>query len=113
MRSEKSKLLAKIARAKRKEYILLYNKKMYQIYKEKAFRLISGGNIFCRNCKTTNKLEINHINAGGGKDRKGQGAGTFYRKVALGKRKTNDLELLCRKCNMLHWFKIKRNIQHI
>lgn len=49
-------------------------------------------------------LEINHKNGYGNFERKhGKITGkTFYRHIVIGKRDIDDLEILCRPCNMVH-----------
>lgn len=62
-------------------------------------------------CDDVRLLEINHKNGGGYVEQKTKiphGA-PFYSKLIRGKRKTDDLELLCRPCNAIHYLEMKYN----
>jgi DNA-directed RNA polymerase subunit M/transcription elongation factor TFIIS len=64
----------------------------------------------CANCgcDDVRLLEINHKNGGGGAEyKKGKSAMSFYRDIAMLRRKTDDLELLCRVCNAKHYLELK------
>ena len=55
-------------------------------------------------------LEINHRDGGGYKEygpRKQNPSTKFYREVVKGSRKTDDLNILCRVCNALHFVETK------
>ena len=54
-------------------------------------------------CDDLRFLEINHKN---GKDPTGGGTSLYY-DVAACRRKTDDLELLCRPCNHIHYLEMK------
>ena len=72
--------------------------------------LLSNNNPRCIRCgcNDTRLLEINHKNGGGGKElEKGKMASKFWRDIRIGIRKTDDLELLCRVCNSLHYLESK------
>lgn len=116
--------------------MLSYNHKYYEKNKEKhkksmeLWRLTNHGQLFkyrlnmryeallkiqkkiiCVRCGCTDIrfLEINHKYGGGGREAKlGLSMGTqFYNKILTGKRKTDDLELLCRPCNHIHYLEWK------
>lgn len=85
----------------------------YQEYRRKlkikAFQMIS--NLLlpkCSECGCTDMrvLEINHKNLDGNKERCGFGH-DMYREVVFGRRKTDDLEVLCRVCNAKHYVEKK------
>lgn len=77
-------------------------------YRQRAVLLVGGGVVSCVRCGCDRPelLEINHINGGGGKELKRSGH-KFYRDIALLKRATDDLELLCRPCNSVHYLELK------
>jgi predicted DNA-binding protein YlxM (UPF0122 family) len=73
--------------------------------KVKALNIIGG--LKCTNCgcDKIRILKINHKNSGGTKERSGHFelyGSNFYRAIIIGKRKTDDLEVLCKLCNILH-----------
>ena len=85
--------------------------------KLRALQLISGLEIpRCNNCScdTLEFLEINHKNGGGTRDY-GMHGGNMYQAILWGRRtekgkiqrKTDDLEVLCRVCNSLHYLRLK------
>ena len=57
-------------------------------------------------CDKFDLLEINHKNGGGLKEvgRKNQ---VFMQKILDGERPTDDLEILCKMCNILHYIEMK------
>jgi transcription elongation factor Elf1 len=59
-------------------------------------------------CDDIRLLEINHKNGGGKRNLE---AGTmsrkFHKNILNGNRSTNDLELLCRPCNAVHYLELK------
>lgn len=70
----------------------------------------------CSNCgcPEIRILEINHKNGGGGKEntRREKSAayarlGRFYDDITTGRRQTDDLNLLCRVCNAVHYAELK------
>jgi 5-methylcytosine-specific restriction endonuclease McrA/DNA-directed RNA polymerase subunit RPC12/RpoP len=59
-------------------------------------------------CDDSRLLEINHKNGGGGKETlNGKSSKKFYDDIAKGRRKTDDLELLCKPCNSVHALELK------
>jgi len=59
-------------------------------------------------CNDIRFLEINHKNGGGCKEAKALPGGVrFYRAIIYGRRKTEDLELLCKPCNNIHYLEQK------
>lgn len=78
--------------------------------KNVVFNLISNNNPICANCGCDDKrfLEINHIQGGGNKELKnGKNANVFMWNIYKGRRKTGDLNLLCRVCNAFHYLELK------
>lgn len=77
-------------------------------YRRRAVMLVGRAVIACVRCgcDRLELLEINHINGGGGKELKGTGH-KFYRDIALMRRTVEDLELLCRPCNSIHFLEMK------
>lgn len=87
-----------------REYVRNSNAKT----RTEAIILISKGDPICDSCGCDNVkiLEINHKDGGGCQERKlkwGDSNAKFYRAIIKGVRKTDDLNLLCKVCNMLHF----------
>jgi hypothetical protein len=80
-------------------------------YRRRAKLLISGGSMACVRCRCDDErlLEINHKNGGGGIELKAQG-NRFYRSIARMERGVDDLELLCRPCNAVHYLEMKYGV---
>ena len=78
--------------------------------KLKAFSLIQK-NIICVRCGCTDLrfLEINHKNGGGKKESKTRAisGAPIIQEIVNGTRKTDDLEILCRPCNHIHYLEMK------
>lgn len=90
-------------RAKRKDRE--YQKKL----RLEAMRKISGlESPVCASCGCDDfrLLEINHKN-GGGRKEVGRNSKNFYRAIRDGKRKTSDLNVLCRVCNIKHGLELR------
>ena len=85
-----------------------YATKFSRRYREIAMKVIGGGKVQCVRCGCNDQrlLEINHKTGGGGKEMKGK-SHAFYISIARLKRKTDDLELLCRVCNAQHYLEMK------
>lgn len=74
--------------------------------KDRALILVGRGELKCVRCGDTKRswLEINHKNGGGNKERRengltGQG---LKRAIMFGRRSIEDLEILCKPCNLVH-----------
>ena len=74
--------------------------------RKKALIIISNGKLYCKNCGCDdyNFLEINHKNLDGKNDRNRL---KFHLKIKRGERKIDDLEILCKICNILHFIEYK------
>lgn len=75
-----------------------------------VFNIISNNNPICANCGCDDirLLEVNHINGGGNRELKsGKNTNVFMWAIYMGRRKTDDLNLLCRVCNALHYLESK------
>lgn len=88
----------------------------YQRIKKEALIKISGEAIcvYC-GCNDIRILEINHKYLGGSKERKDKPCNVghgLYIKITNGLREVNDLEVLCRVCNALHYVKKKFDINN-
>ena len=103
---------------KRKESMILYDKEHWKERRDKnrkrmrdvILNIISNNNQICVNCwcDDTRLLEINHINWWGGKEMmKWKKSNAFYWDIYMGRRKTDDLNLLCKVCNSLHYLELK------
>lgn len=60
-----------------------------------------------KTCDKIGALEINHKDGGGTKEQKTTEHHMFYRRIVKGTRKTDDLDVLCRACNAVHFLKLK------
>lgn len=78
------------------------------IARKVAMNIISNNNLKCVKCGCDDFrfLEINHKNGGGSKELKGFGY-KFYWDIYKKRRDTNDLEILCKICNALHYLELK------
>ena len=102
-------------RAKKyKEYDKKYKRERGMILRKRIrmvnFNIISGSNPICANCgcNDVRLLEINHINGGGNKElQNGKNTNSFAWDIYMGRRTTNDLNLLCRPCNSIHYLELK------
>lgn len=78
--------------------------------KLKAMQIVSGlEKPKCKNCGCSDlrALEMNHKNLGGSKERRMRGNQLLYGAIISGKRRTNDLDVLCRICNSKHYLEKK------
>lgn len=80
--------------------------KLWLSKKIKAYTIVGKGKIECVRCHCTDirVLDINHINGGGTKE---TGSGQkIYPRIIDGTRKTDDLNILCKNCNWLHYLEM-------
>lgn len=101
----------------RKKSMIEYNKKTYiergkktrERLRKSVLNIISNNNPKCEwcGCDDMRLLEINHINGGGKKEIDKTGSWNFIWDIYKGRRKTNDLNLLCRVCNAHHYLELK------
>ena len=87
---------------KEKSHICYRN--WYTNLKKKVLqKLARGGKICCRRCGSEDLswLEVNHINGGGRKEYKIKSGVGLYQAIVRGTRKIDDLEILCRPCNLV------------
>lgn len=78
--------------------------------KEEIIALYSNGEMCCSicGCDDIRVLEIDHINGNGNVDRekrKTSGNSGWYKEITTNKR--DDLRVLCRNCNWIHWHEKK------
>jgi len=97
-----------------KKYDNEHKKERGKISRERVrkvvFNIASNNNPICSNCgcDDTRLLEINHIKGGGNKElQNGKRTNIFMWDIYMGRRKTDDLNLLCRVCNSLHYLEMK------
>ena len=81
----------------------------YQKKKIQAFNKIKKNKIECVRCGCNDirLLEVNHKNGGGSQEKKNSKYSNAVLSVIYGNRKTDDLELLCRPCNHIHYLELK------
>lgn len=85
-------------------------KKNRELIRKVILNIISNNNPVCENCGCDSLplLEINHKNGGGTKEvRSGKSTNQFYLDIYKGRRNTDDLNLLCKVCNSLHYLELK------
>lgn len=79
-------------------------------YKEKVLLKISD-NLKCARCGCNRMefLEINHKNGGGAQEYKHNSGNNkkFYAAILKDERTTDDLEILCKPCNSIHYLELK------
>jgi hypothetical protein len=80
-------------------------------YKEKVLAKVAGDKgLKCDNCgcDRIEFLEVNHKNGGGAKEYKHGGNNKkLYAAILNGDRPTDDLNILCKPCNNLHYLELK------
>jgi len=82
-------------------------------YKLKVLKTVStDGQVKCENCGCDKPefLEVNHKNGGGGKEYQARHGGNnkkMYAAILSGERNTEDLNILCKPCNNLHYLELK------
>ena len=80
------------------------------VRKRVFFKICGSISPICIRCGCDDRrlLEVNHKAGGGNQEMMhGKRSGAFYRAIANGKRKTDDLELLCKPCNAIHALEMK------
>jgi len=86
-----------------KERRLKYHREM----KLKVFEMLGGAKCVNCGCEDFDILEINHIDGYGKKEVRRLGR-SLYEEIYLGRRKTDDLNVLCRVCNALDYLMRKK-----
>jgi len=92
-----------------KEKIRKHRRKYCKKLRISALEKIAGSKPICIKCGCNDLrfLEINHKNGGGTKEYKNIGGHKFYHDIINGERKTDDLNILCKACNSLHYLELK------
>lgn len=93
-------------RIRHPERVKAMRKKNYNASKLKAMNLCGGARCVKCGCDEILFLEFNHKNGGGCKERK-EYNGPIMDQIVYKKRRTNDLEIVCRVCNALEHLKRK------
>ena len=76
----------------------------------KALQIVGRGCVACEwcGCDALELLDINHINGDGKEDRKRYSSSDrFTRAIVSGERSSDDLNLLCKWCNLKHYQELK------
>ena len=99
------------SKAKNKEKNEKKNKEYQQRHRVKKRREVLGmicPDVKCRRCGCDDIriLEINHKNGGGSQEYRQRGS-MLPSDILHGRRSTEDLEILCRICNALHYIELK------
>lgn len=79
----------------------------------RVLEMVGKGILKCSRCgcDVIALLEINHINGGGAQEVKRKNT-VFYGKILRGDRSLDDLNILCKMCNILHYVELKFGKQH-
>lgn len=98
-------------RNKNREQIAASARKKKRIDFEHALRIVGRGKMECVSCGCSDLriLEINHINGGGRKEASNK-RHAFIRAIVLGERSIEDLNILCKVCNIEHYVKLRFGI---
>jgi predicted nucleic-acid-binding Zn-ribbon protein len=71
-----------------------------------------GGKCVKCGCTDLDALEINHIDGGGSKDKYAKGRRKqYYLDILSGRRKSDDLNIMCKVCNAWHCLVILRKLE--
>lgn len=84
-----------------------YGKRNWQRKRNRVMDKVGRGIIKCVNCGCNRRelLEINHKNGGGTQEN--NRVGPFICDILAGRRSVEDLNLLCKVCNSLHYLELK------
>jgi hypothetical protein len=102
---------------KDRAYYLDYLPKWRERKRIEAFEIIAGkGNVKCRQCGFSDirALQINHINYDGAAERRKTGILGGYalsNMIVRGKRKKDDLEILCANCHSIVTMETKKMLR--
>lgn len=91
-----------------------YSVRRHQKLKLKALEVVGCGKIKCSRCGTSDIriLEINHINGGGNKERRSKVSSYYwYTSIIKGERKIDDLNILCKICNLLYFLRRRYGLE--
>jgi hypothetical protein len=79
----------------------------------RVLQIVGRGVLKCSRCgcDATELLEINHINGGGAQEVKRKNT-IFYGKILRGERCIDDLNVLCKMCNILHYIELTHGEQN-
>ena len=81
--------------------------KQYRARKQKAFLVIGGAVCKRCGCDELDFLEFNHTQGGGCKEHRNNKCKPMIDRILTFRRKTNDLECLCRVCNAIDYLEKK------
>ncbi len=111
-KGEKKLAKAELVEVNQENYNTIESRKWTKKYKFLAFSKISNGKIICARCglDKIDYLQINHKDGNGKSDH--QSIRSFYRKIALGRRDTKDLEILCSLCNWAYFLENKLKVKY-
>ena len=78
-----------------------------------ALKVVGRGIYKCADCGCTDTrvLEINHLNGGGTKEMKNKRT-VFYNSIVKGTRKIDDLNILCKPCNIAYTLQKKFGVRY-
>jgi len=96
-------------RAKHPDKVKKSRKIIYNNRKIKALKIVGDSKCARCGCDEIDFLEFNHKNGDGCKDWKKSGGKAMMDRILTQKRKTDDLEILCRVCNALEFLERKNS----
>jgi len=103
---EKSTEATRRWRARHPEKVKQSRKNVYNNRKQRAMDKLGGALCVRCGCNELGFLEFNHKNGGGGKEWR-ESKKCMADRILSGERNTEDLEILCRLCNALHFLESK------
>jgi len=104
---ERSAMWVKKWRDNNPEKQKLARLRAYRNRKVKAFKIIGEPKCVRCGCDEIDFLEFNHKNGGGCKDWRDSNGVAMMDRILTQKRKTDDLEIVCRVCNALDYLERK------
>jgi hypothetical protein len=107
---EKQRERHRLYRLTHKEEMVQYNMQRRLRDKIKAVKIVGRGKVQCAGCPCNDirVLDINHINGGGRDAHQNIRGADFYRAISSGKRGIDDLNILCKNCNWIHYLELIR-----
>ncbi len=85
-----------------RKHLLNYGNEQHLMNYSLALSIVADGLPECvlRDDSCSSHLEIDHIKGDGAKERSEKAHNTFYRAIVAGRRKTDDLRILCHSHNL-------------
>lgn len=78
-----------------------YDRECYRKRRKEVLDSMGGKCVYC-GCELFEALQINHKHGGGYQERKAKKHASLADEISFGRRKTDDLEVVCYVCNAWH-----------